>query len=133
MFPNLSDMPSLGLAKQKIGSVWICVPDPKLFQDWINDGLANATYRFLCNQQSASACVEYDGKSTEVQKCGFGKLNCYTGKKEKRLPSLSFFNFLLAGQTGPAAWQCFSPWSRYCISAFLTDGILTCLCLSRQG
>jgi hypothetical protein len=74
MFPNLSDMPSLGLAKQKIGSVWICVPDPKLFQDWINDGLANATYRFLCNQQSASACVDYDGESTEEQKCGFGGL-----------------------------------------------------------
>jgi hypothetical protein len=51
------------------------VPDPQLSQGRINDGLANATYQFLCNPQSASACVDSDGKSTDTAKCGFGELN----------------------------------------------------------
>jgi hypothetical protein len=38
------------------------VPDPQLSQDRINVGLADATHQFPCNQQSASACVDYDGK-----------------------------------------------------------------------
>jgi hypothetical protein len=77
--------------------------------------------------------------------CGFRWISYRSAKvwirKAKRLcegeceglPSLSLFNFLLAGQTGPAAWQRSSPWGRYCISALLTNDILTFLCSSRQG
>jgi hypothetical protein len=51
------------------------VPDALLWPNRINDGLADATHQFHCSQQSAGACVDYDGKSTEGQKCGFGALN----------------------------------------------------------
>jgi hypothetical protein len=37
------------------------VPDPQLWPNRLNDGLANATHQFPCNQQPANACVEYDG------------------------------------------------------------------------
>jgi hypothetical protein len=51
------------------------VPDPHHWLDLINDDLANATHQFPCNQQSASACVDYDGKPTEVATCRFELLN----------------------------------------------------------